>query len=55
MSIKKQMKNYNFYTLEDELNDYGEYETAETSSGTIEMAINLKTETMKDYILYSSA
>ena len=55
MSIRNQMKSYNFYTLEDELNDYGEHEAAQTASGTIEMAINLKTETMKDYILYSQA
>lgn len=54
MSINNQMKSYNYYTT-GALNDYGQPVIDTTPKGTIEMAINIRTFTTKDYILYSSA
>ena len=54
MSIQAQMKNYNYYVL-GQLNSYGQPAIPKTPNGTIRMAINILTNTTKDYILYSSA
>lgn len=52
--INPQMKNYNYYLLGD-VDDYGQETIPTTPTGTIKMAINLKTENTADNIIFNDS
>lgn len=52
--INPQMKNYNYYLLGD-VDDYGQEIIPTTPTGTIKMAINLKTENTADNIIFNDS
>lgn len=53
--INRQMKPYNYCTYTDTIDDYGEPTLLTSTTGIIEMAINIISQSTEESILYSGA
>jgi hypothetical protein len=53
--IQRQIKPYNYFTYENVIDDYGEPALSTSATGSIDMAINIISQSTEESILYSGA
>lgn len=53
--VNTNMRTYDYYTLSDTTNDYGEETISTTKQGQVKLSINLLNKQMEDSVLYAGS